>query len=151
MPPKIKIYEALGCLGDKRIKIKGNEGKVYSSSLKKYYVVKYDSEANAIMANDNASYWQGYLGYPSIAFLMAAGKIKHQKEFAKALKGIKWKDINVKFKNDYQKTEKYIKDVLEKRGIDIKSFSKEIDNIYTQIKSLKLNCLGKKIKPPQGY
>ncbi len=151
MPPKIKIYEALGCLGDKRIKINGNEGKVYSSSLKKFYIVKYDPEANAIMANDNASYWQGYLGYPSIAFLMAVGKIKFKKEFTKALKGIKWKDINVKFKNDYLKTEKYIKDILKEKDINIESFNKEIDKIFAQIKSLKLNYLGKKIRPPQGY
>ncbi len=151
MPPKIKIYEALGCLGDKRIKIKGNEGKVYSSSLKKFYIVKYDPKAKAIMANDNASYWQGYLGYPSIAFLMAVDKIKFKKEFAKALKGIKWKDVNVKFKNDYLKTEKCIKDILKERGINIEKFNKEINRIYTQIKSLKLNYLGKKIRPPQGY
>lgn len=29
IPPKIKIYEALGCIADKRIEINGNDGKVF--------------------------------------------------------------------------------------------------------------------------
>ena len=67
-PPKIKVYEALGCIADNRIEVNENEAKVYSSSREKYYTVKYDR--NSIMSNDNGSYWVGYLGYPSIALLM---------------------------------------------------------------------------------
>lgn len=151
LPPKIKVHEALGCIADKRIEIEGDEAKVYSSSRGKFYTVRYDSDKNAIMANDNASYWVGYLGYPSIAFLMLKGVIKFDPRFAEALKDIKWKDINTKFKNDFVKTEEYILEITKKRGVLDEEINKEVDRIYAQIKSLKIKKLGEKILPPQGY
>ena len=44
IPPKIKIYEALGCMGDKRIEVSENTGKVFSSSRGKYYTVNFDGD-----------------------------------------------------------------------------------------------------------
>jgi hypothetical protein len=151
LPPKIKIYEALGCIADQRIEITENEAKVYSSSRNKFYVVKYDAEKNAIMANDNGSYWVGYLGYPSIAFLMLKGIIKYNDKFTSALKDIKWKDINTQFKNDFEKTEEYIKGIMVEKGFQQEEFNAEIEQISEQIKKLNLEKLGKRIAPPQGY
>lgn len=151
LPPKIKIYEALGCIGDGRIKISGDEAKVFSSSGNKSYVVKYNSQENAIMSNDNGSYWQNYLGYPSIAFLMEVGVIKFNPIYAEALKEIAWKDINTKFKNDFEKTAEHIHSVLLVRKIFLDDFMREVENIYYRIKELDLNMLGEKIKPPEGY
>lgn len=150
IPPKIKIYEALGCIGDKRIEIANNEGKVFSSSKGKFYSITYDGK-DAIMCNDNASYWVGYLSYPAIAFLMMKGKIRFNNKFAEELKDISWKDINVKFKNDYNKTEEYILSIVKKRGFDSSELGIEIENIFEQIKKLDLNLFGKKIRPPSGY
>ena len=173
-PPIIKIYEALGALADGRIeKMKdgcnsgnlntGNqvvessedncteEWRVYSSSGNKFYVVRYDKQNNAIMSNDNGSYWQGYLGYPAIAVLLITGVIKYQPKFAEALKGIKWKDLNTKFKNDYNKTIQYCHQLIQKRGYDLEEFLKEIENINKQIQALKMKKLGKRLRPPQGY
>lgn len=151
MPPKIKIYEALGAIGDDRIEISGNSGKIYSSSRNKFYTVEYSSEKNAIMANDNGSYWQGYLGYPAIAYLMKIGIIKFDSVYAQALKGVAWKDINTRFKNDFEKTEKYIHELLESKSIFANDFLKEIDSVYQQIEKLDLSLLESKIKPPAGY
>ena len=150
IPPKIKIYEALGCMGDKRIEVSENTGKVFSSSRGKYYTVNFDGD-NAIMCNNNGSYWIGYLGYPAIAFLMVKEKIRFNNKFADTLKDIPWKDMNVKFKNDYEKTQKYVFEILKKRGVDIAAVEKEIDSIFEQIKQLDLNLFGKKIRPPSGY
>jgi len=150
LPPKIKIYEALGCIADDRIEINENEAKVFSSSRGKSYTITYDGR-NSIMCNDNGSYWIGYLGYPSIAFLMLKGKIKYNSKFAEALKGIKWKDINVKFKNDHEKTEAYVLDFVKAKGHDVNEFLAEISNINHQIKELNLEFLGNKTKPPTGY
>ncbi len=150
-PPKIKIYEALGTIGDGRIEISGNAAKVFSSSGNKFYSVEYDSGKNAITANDNGSYWIGYLGYPAITFLLAKGIIRHNSEFAVALKDIPWKDVNTKFKNDFQKTEEYVKNLLVNKGIDVKKFSAEIDEIYKEAKKLDLKKLGRTAKPPEGY
>ncbi len=151
IPPKIKIYEALGAIADNRIEMQGDEAKVYSSSKGKYYQVTYDQKRNAIMANDNGSYWKNYLGYPAIAFLMLKRVIKYKTEYAHALEGIAWKDINVEFKNDFSKTEEYVDQMVNKKGIDMKEFHQEIESIYEQIKRLNLVWLGNKVKPPEGY
>ncbi len=151
LPPKIKVHEALGCIADGRIELDGNEAKVYSSSRGKFYTVRYDPDKNAIMANDNGSYWVGYLGYPSIAFLMVRGVIHYGQKFAEALKEIKWKDINTKFKNDFVKTEKYILDIVKKRGMSGDKLNKEIDYIYEQLRKLNIEILGERTIPPQGY
>jgi len=151
LPPEIKIYEALGCIGDDRVRIGDNEAKVYSSSGNKFYVVKYSPGENAIMANDNGSYWQNYLGYPSIAFLMKIGAISFDSIYAKALEGIAWKDINTQFKNDFDKTAGYVHSLLNGKGISTEDFLNEIEHIAGQIKKLDLLMLGHKIKPPTGY
>jgi hypothetical protein len=100
LPPKIKIYEALGSVADSRLEVMGNSAKVYSSSRGKYYTVTYDAAQQAIMCNDNGSYWQGYLGYPAIAYLLESGVISYDHDLAKLLGDIHWKDINQGFKND---------------------------------------------------
>jgi hypothetical protein len=151
LPPKIKIYEALGSIGDGRIEIEGNEGKLYSSSGNKFYSIFWEPETNTIMCNDNASFFVGYLGYPAIAFLMQKGVIRFDQKWAKALSGIPWKDINKKFKNDFEKTKEYSLDLLKEKGYNQEEFLGEVEDIYDQIVALDLNLQGKKQKPPKGY
>lgn len=151
VPPRIKIHEALGAIGDKRVEINGNTAKVHSSSGNKFYTVQYGSEKHTIMSNDNGSYWKGYLGYPAISFLMLIGKVPYMEEQAKALAGIHWKDINTKFKNDFNKTLAYIHDVQKKKEINVEELEKEIDEIFTHLSKNLPSILGKKMKPPEGY
>ncbi|NMC35526.1 hypothetical protein GYA49_00615 [Candidatus Beckwithbacteria bacterium] len=152
IPPKIKIYEAIGCIADKRIKITQDKKSaiVKSSSGNKKYQVFYKKEKQEILANDNGSYWQGYLGYPAIAFLIEIGKIEYDQSVNKFLNNLAWKDINVKFKNDYHKTIRYVltKNTNEE---DKEKLINEINGIYNQLKNLKLKKLEKNIKPPVGY
>lgn len=149
--PITKMYEALGVIGDKRIEVSGNEAKVYSSSRGKYYDIKYDPEKNAITTNDNASYWVGYMGYPAVAFLLAKGIVKYKKESAVALSGIHWKDLNTKFKNDFEKAVEYILSDLEKQGVNVEDLQIDVKSIHDQVLSLKLEKLGTTAKPPSGY
>ena len=151
IPPKIKIYEALGCIADERIELSGSEAKVYSSSKNKFYTITYDKDKNAIMSNDNASYWKGELGYPSIAFLMIKEITPYNNNFAEILKDITWKDINQKFNNNYEKTLNEVKEIVTKRGFSFEELEKEIEKIHTQIIFLGINLLGEKTKPPEGY
>lgn len=148
-PPIIKIYEALGAVADNRIEVSGNSAKVYSSSGNKFYQVNYDPEANAIMANDNGSYWKGYLGYPAIAFLMIVKVLPYDEEIGSLLKNIAWKDINQKFKNDFDKTLEFI--LSSKSDDEINKIKNYVEKVDQEIKRLEFNLLGKKVLPPDGY
>ncbi|MDP4038590.1 MAG: hypothetical protein Q8P54_01305 [bacterium] len=151
-PPLIKIYEALGSIGDKRIELKDNTAKIYSSSGNKYYDVIYDPDKNAISSNDNGSYWVGYLGYPSIAFLLIKGIVDYNAELAEYLKGFAWKDINQKFKNNFTKTQNFIdEEIITKHKINLDEFHKTLENILDKVSSLELNKLPTNNKPPTAY
>lgn len=151
LPPIIKIYEALGAIADDRIKIEGNIAKVYSSSGNKYYTVTYDPSSNAIMCNDNGSFWQGYLGYPAIAYLLKTGVIPYKQESADILRDIKWKDINQDFKNDFAKTEKYCQDLVVERDGNLPLLLADISSIHKYLVDHPVSLLGPKTKPPSGY
>lgn len=126
IPPRIKVFEALGSMADGRvaIEVKKNSGqsqndqiviaKVSSSDGSKFYTVKYDEANNKISSNDNASKWQGYTGYPIIAVLMKLGKLPFDTDLSQGLKGIAWKAINSKYKNDWDKTEEEIFEGLDR-------------------------------------
>lgn len=148
-PPVPKIYEALGTVADGRIELNGDTAKVFSSSGQKFYEVQYDPAENAIMANDNASYWQGYLGYPAIAMLFKLGVLEYKAELAGLLKGIAWKDLNQKFKNNFEKTVAHIEESMSDE--DREKLHAYISQIDKDIKKLKLSLLGPKVKPPTGY
>jgi len=151
-PPLNKVYEALGAIGDDRIKVDGNIAKVYSSSGNKFYDVTYDPDKKAITANDNASFWVGYLGYPSIAFLLASQAVPSDPKLADYLKGFAWKDINQKFKNNFDKTDAYIDEqIVAKHQLDIDEFHQQLGDILDQIMKLGLDKLGATKKPPSGY
>ena len=149
IPPRIKVFEALGTLGDKRIELGiGKSAKVFSSARNKFYSVTYDQETNAIMANDNGSYWQDYLGYPAIAVLMLAGMITYNSEIAQSLAGIEWKKVNTQFKNNYSKSEEYALSHAESRGVSREKVLAEVEQIFKKLSSEKWKLLGEKVEPP---
>ncbi len=148
-PPITKIYEALGSVADKRLEISGNSAKVFSSSGNKFYTVTYDKESESIMVNDNASFYRGYLGYPAIAFLLVIGELTYSHAVAEKLKGIAWKDLNQKFKNDFEQTVEYILSTKSpEERVEIEDEVKKIDQ---QLQAKNYSLLGPKIKPPEGY
>ncbi|KXJ98485.1 MAG: hypothetical protein UZ19_OD1000689 [Parcubacteria bacterium OLB19] len=148
-PHIIKIYEALGTLADDRIEVIGNTARVYSSSRNKFYEVSFDLKNNSIMSNDNGSYWNGELGYPATACLLKIGLLKFDPRMADLLKGVKWKDINQSFKNDFDKTLAFVESTITdyERHLLV-SYVNELDD---KIRGLNLSLLGEKIIPPKGY
>lgn len=148
-PSITKIYEALGAVADDRVLISGNSAKVYSSSRNKFYNVNYDADAGQIMSNDNSSYWKGELGYPSIAFLMKTRILAYDADIANILKGVPWKDINQKFKNNFEKSLDFILSTkTQKERDDLRILCEKVD---AEIKKLNLGLLGGKVTPPDGY
>ena len=152
VPPRIKVYEALGSLGDKRIElISPTEAKIFSSSGNKFYTVTYDPQHRAIMMNDNAAYWKWYLGYSWIAYLMMTKVLPYTESYAEALKGIAWKDINTQYKNDFDLTQKYVDELLIQKWIDLNEFSVFVDSVLMTIGQQPFAYLGKKTLPPKWY
>lgn len=151
-PPVIKIYEALGAIADQRIEVNQwlfIEAKVYSSGRNKFYTVNYDPGNNAIITNDNWSYWQGYLGYPSIAVLLIQEELPLNKEYSNLLKDIPRKEINTQNKNNFDKTQQEIDNMIIEKWCDIQEFHKYIQNVVDEIEKKQLSYLWKKIKPPK--
>lgn len=143
------MYEALGAVADGRIEVNGNVGKCYSSSGNKYYDITFDPDSHAIMSNDNTSYWTGELGYPAVAFLIKIGVLEYKKDLAKLLKGIAWKNINQKFKNDFDAALEYILQDIELSNRE--KLHTYTESLVEEIKNLNLKELGKKTIPPKGF
>jgi len=136
MPPKVKVYEALGCIADNHVKFFKNNGKgiaivTSSEGFRKYNVI-FDISSNQITSDDNGSKWRGYLGYPSIAVMMLKGILPFDKEFSDALKGIKWYQINKKFDNYDMTIDEALR--IAKEKIDTKKLEEFIDLVMIEIK-----------------
>ena len=150
LPPKAKIYEAMSAVADNRIKITGKtNAEVTSSSHDKTYTVVWSNDLTRITSNDNASYWQGYLGYPIVAVLMMRGDVTFDIQIAEHLKGVPWKDINKRFRNDYEKAVDSVLSSLEEKGIDTSILTAEIERIMAQLGHLSLKKLPKGARPPK--
>lgn len=151
IPPKAKIYEALTAVADRRVKLKSDQtAEVLSSDGTKTYIVEWSADLHQLTSNDNASYWQGYIGYPIIAVLMVLGRLDFDAVVAKALSGINWKQTNRRFRNDYDKA---IESVL--LNIDVESglrqtVASEVDKIFRQLQTLQLETLPRRNRPPKG-
>lgn len=152
VPPRIKVYEALGSLWDKRIElVSPNEAKIFSSSGNKFYTITYDPAQRAIMMNDKGAYWNWYMGYTGIAYLMMVGILPNDLVYAEALRGIARKDINTKYKNNFDLTQTYVDDLLVTKWIDLHEFSTFVDTVLHIIDTEPFAYFGKKVLPPKWY
>jgi len=148
LPPKEKIYEAFSVLADERYTLEENSATVTSSDGKKQYSVEWNSgETLKITSNDNASYWQGYMGYPIIAVLMIIKKIQFNEEIIHHFKDIPWNALNKASKNDYASVVNKILLKIEDKK-EIGKITREADSIYRQLEDIKLERLGKNKRPP---
>lgn len=148
MPPKAKVYEALSAVADKRVSITGDTtAQVQSSSHDKTYDVEWSEDISEITSNDNASYWQGYIGYPIIAVLMQIGKLSFNSQIAERLADIPWKLVNEQFKRDYDKAINHILDGIEAKGGNRTEIIQEVEKIYEQLGKLGLQRSKRRRRP----
>ncbi len=151
LPPKAKIFEALGAIGDRRVKLTGGrQAEVTSSDGTKTYSVEWSEDVRQFTSNDNASYWQGYIGYPIIAVLMELGKLDFSREVAQQLSGIPWKQLNKRFRNNYEKVIETVLGTLEAQGGSRLTVEAEVDRTMAQIEALRLEKLPRRKRPPRG-
>ena len=133
MPPIEKIYEAYTAIADQRIEMTENEARVFSSDLKKRYTVSWDKDV--YRSDDNATYWQGYPGYPVIAVLMLQGRLSYDPQSAELFTGVNWNSLNKKHKRDYVAA---AREVMEERNMDIEAVEAEAHFVYEQLKDLSI-------------
>jgi hypothetical protein len=148
MPPLIKVYEAMGALGDGRVRLQdGGRAQVTSSEGDKTYAVEISADNREISSNDNASYWQGYLGYPAIAVLLARGFYRPPANVIDALAGIPWKELNRRFRNDYDKTLEAVSKTVEENGHDPDAVRIEAEALMEAVRKL-APVRGHRRRPP---
>ncbi len=151
MPPIAKVYEAIGAIGDGRLRVEdARRAFVTSSEGTKTYEVEISEDGREISSNDNASYWQGYLGYPAIAVMIARGLIRRPNETVmRALTGVAWKELNTRYRNDYDRT---IEDVLAQaaaRGSDADTIRAAAAAVLDEVRTLAPRR-GPRRRPPRA-
>ncbi len=99
LPPIQKIYEAYSALADDRFDLRPEEATITSSNGSRTYTVRWQD--GVYRSTDNATYWQGYAGYPVIVVLLLQGLLSYDAEIAGWFKGIPWKALNDAHKRDY--------------------------------------------------
>lgn len=150
LPPKAKAYEALGAVADGRVRVVSpTEAQVTSSGGDRVYTVSWTTDGRQFTSNDNASYWQGYAGYPIVAVLLATGVIEYDPGIAQALAGIPWKRLNDRHRRDYDAAvEEVLRDVAE-RGGDRAAVAAQAEAVHRQLAALKLERGPRKRPPPK--
>jgi hypothetical protein len=127
------------------------QAQVISSSGTRTYTVTWSGgsavRGSRFNSNDNASYWQGYAGYPIIAVLLATGALLYDPEVARPLAGVPWKTINDRFKRDYEQAVDAVLQDVEAAGGDRAAIAAQVDTIYEQLAALRLEK-GKRGAPP---
>jgi len=145
MPPIQKILEAYTAIVDKHVELKNNEALVTSSNGAKTYTVS--CEDNIYHSNDNATYWQGYAGYPIIAVLMLQGKIPFDQKLADNFASVNWNEVNAKFKRNYAKA---ASEVIKEKGLDEKEVMAELEKVYRALKDLPITIKRGALRPPKA-
>jgi hypothetical protein len=149
-PPKGKIYEALSALGDGRVVMVGERtAQVTSSARDKTYTVEWSEDGEGITSNDNASHWQGYLGYPILAVLMLRGQLSYSPSVASLLAGVPWKRLNDEFRRDYDRAVEHVLEAIVKEGGGRQRVEAEVDRIMAQVVGLRLEKLLPGERPPE--
>lgn len=140
LPPIEKIPEAYTAIEDNRVELFDTYAIVKSSNYEKEYLIKWKD--NVYYSNDNATYWQGYIGYPIIAVLMLKGELSLNKNIVKYFKNINWNKLNKENNRDYRKSlEQILVDVSDSER---KLIEEEINKVYEEIKLLDIELTKKK-------
>ncbi|MGH8013118.1 MAG: hypothetical protein ACREQ4_11500 [Candidatus Binataceae bacterium] len=137
MPPVAKVYEALGALADGRVQLDSPaHARVTSSAGDKVYDVESGADGRTIFSNDNASYWQGYLGYPAIAVMIARGLYRPDETVLAALRGIPWNDLNRRRRNNYERAIADVIEAAERAGHDPERIQAEAEAVIAAVRAL---------------
>lgn len=136
MPPKEKIYEAYSAIADGRVTLLASEALVQSSDFQKTYTVRFLDDTYS--SNDNATFWQGYPGYPVISVLLLQGRLPFDNTIIPRFSNINWHALNEKYKRNYQKA---VDEVLAKLAptADIESIRRNVVLVWESLRDLPIS------------
>ena len=150
LPPAAKVYEAFSAVADGRVHLgEPGQAEVVSSGRDRRYVVEWSDDLATIGANDNASYWQGYLGYPALAALLAVGALHAERPIVDLFAGVPWHDLNARFKRDYEAAVDSVLTELERAGADRAAIAAEVAGVLEQLAALGLRRAPRRRRPPR--
>lgn len=144
MPPIEKIYEAYSAIADGRVMLGDGRAEVASSDGSKIYNVSWNN--SEYRSDDNATYWQGYPGYPVIAVLLLQRKLPYKETTAKLFAGIRWKELNERMKRNYAAAVGQVFDSLPCDEKTKGSIRKETEFIYSELTGLNITVRRGKTK-----
>ncbi|HTX70343.1 MAG TPA: hypothetical protein VMH50_14540 [Thermoleophilia bacterium] len=151
LPPRAKVFEAFTAVADGRVRLTGpGSATVTSSGGDRTYDVEWGEDDRTIAANDNASYWQGYLGYPAIAVLLLRGELHAGEDVVQALAGVAWHDLNKRFKRDYDAAVAHALAGLPDGAPPVAEIERAVDGVVAQLAALDLQRAGRGRRPPKG-
>lgn len=150
LPPRAKVFEAFTAVADGRVRLAGpGSATVTSSGGDKTYDVEWSEDDGTIAANDNASYWQGYLGYPALAVLLKHGELRAGEDVIRALAGVPWHDVNQRFKRDYDAAVDHVLAGLPDDAPPAADIERAVDDVMEQLAALDLQR-GPRRRPPKA-
>ena len=150
LPPSAKVYEAFSAVADGRVRTTGPaSAEVESSGRERTYTVEWSTDMSSITANDNASYWQGYLGYPIVAVLLTTGVLRADAQVVGRLAGVPWHEVNARFKRDYDAAVDSVLTAMALEGADRARIAAEADSVMAQLAALELERPGRGRRPPK--
>jgi len=140
-PPRIKVLEAIGAVGDGRIRMVGaNKALVTSSTSEKEYTVvavKEGADTFRVFSNDNGTVFKSYIGYPIISLLILMGELPLDNTIAKALSGIPWKELNEKYQK-YAVVENTVVSRAERLGVPRTTIDEYVNIVYKKLSLIKV-------------
>jgi hypothetical protein len=151
LPPRAKVFEAFTAVADGRVRLTGpRTATVTSSAGDKVYDVEWSEDGRTISANDTASYWQGYLGYPAVAVLLQRGELHAGETEIRALAGIPWHDLNERLKRDYDAAVAQALEGLAGGPPEVERVEHAVDAVMAQLAALDLQRAGRGRRPPKS-
>ncbi|HIW75268.1 MULTISPECIES: hypothetical protein [Gordonibacter] len=149
LPPLEKVYEAWSALADGRVSVCADERRatVASSNGQKEYTVAWDADGHVYSSNDNATYWQGYAGYPVLAVLMEQGQLPLDHAAAEAFTGVNWTELNERFKRNYAAA---VAHVTNERDLDATQLDASAHAVMDALAALDLTIKRGPTRPPKS-
>jgi len=119
-PPRIKVLEAAGAIGDNRVLVLSSSRAIVKSSMgdREYRVALVGGPGGVYRAysDDNGTIHKSYIGYPILAFMMKINVLPVDNDVVRAMTNIPWKELNERYKK-YSIVENIVLSRAEKLGV----------------------------------